>query len=166
MTEEFNKEDYESKIAELEKKLEETQTQKGEGLEELKNKYEKIIEEKDTEIAELNKTVDETNKKVDTKVTELNDEVQARLEQSEAYKELLATVEKLEKDKAEATVDKFIQEGKILPAQRETALKLCISDNNTFLDLYRDAKPIVETDTHRRSIPTGTAERIANYFKN
>ena len=85
---------------------------------------------------------------------------------SKLAKEYAAEVEKLEKDKAEATVDSFIHKGVILPAQRETAIKLCLNDNDTFLDLYRDAKPIVDTTPQRRSVPTGTAERIANYFKN
>jgi len=165
MTDGFNKEDYEAKIAELEKQLEEAQNNDA-GFDELKNKYEKIISDKEAKINELNQTLEETNQRVDSTVNDLNDEVQARLEQSEAYKDLLATVEQLEKDKAEATVDKFIQEGKILPAQRETALKLCLSDNDTFLDLYREAKPIVDTDQKRKSIPVGTAERIVNYLKN
>jgi hypothetical protein len=69
-------------------------------------------------------------------------------------------------ERAEATVDAYVQKGIILPAQREAAKKLCLTDNDTFLDLYRDAKPIVETDQKRKSVPTGTAERIANYFKN
>ena len=133
---------------------------------EIKEGYETKIQDKDKEIAELKKQLEEKETEVDQTVGNLNDEVQARLEQSEAYKELLSTVEELQKEKAETTVDNFIQQGKILPAQRETALKLCLSDNDTFLDLYRDAKPIVETQQKRRSIPTGTAERIANYFKN
>ena len=86
--------------------------------------------------------------------------------EDEEYKKLLADVEELQKDKAEATVDSFIHKGVILPAQRETAIKLCLNDNDTFLDLYRDAKPIVDTTPQRKSVPSGTAERIANYFKN
>ena len=71
--------------------------------------------------------------------------LQARLDQNEQYQKMLATVEQLEKEKAETTVDTYIQKGVILPKQRETALKLCINDPETFSDLYRDAKPIVET---------------------
>jgi hypothetical protein len=72
----------------------------------------------------------------------------------------------MEKERAEATVDAYIQKGIILPKQRESAVKICLNDNETFLNLYRDAKPIVETQNKRKSVPSGTAERIANYFKN
>ena len=166
MTNEYTKEDYEAKIAELEKQLEEAQSNNGEGFDELKNKYEKVIEEKDQKIQELNETVEQTRNEVDSTVNNLNDEVQARLEATEAYKDLLTTVEQLEKDKAEALVDKYIHEGKIVPAQKEAALKLAINNNDAFLDLYRDAKPIVDTNRERKSIPVGTAERIVNYLKN
>lgn len=162
---EENLEEYQNRIAELEKQLEEAQ-KNDESLEEIKNKYQEIIDKKDNEIKELNKTVDKTKKKVDTTVDDLNDEVKARLDQSEAYKELLATVEELQHDKAEALVDKYIHEGKLTPAQKENALKLALNDQDTFIELYRDAKPIVDTTNTRKSIPTGTAERIANYFKN
>ena len=163
MTEE-NIEDYKKQITELKQQLKEAK--ENNNFDDLKNKYETIIEEKNKEINELNKTVDLTNKKVDEAVGNLNSEVQEKLKANEEYKKLLADVEELQKDKAEATVDAFIQQGKILPAQRETALKLCLNDNDTFLDLYRDAKPIVDTNPSRKSVPTGTAERITNYFKN
>ena len=164
MTDEIQ--ELKNKIATLEKELEEAKAkQSDDDFTEIKEKYEDIIAEKDKTIKELNKTVETTKQKVNTKVDELNDEITEKLEQNEKYKELLATVEKLEKDKAEATVDTFIQQGKILPAQRETALKLCLSDNDTFLNLYKDAQPVVETQ-QKRSIPTGTAQRIVDYLKN
>ena len=81
-------------------------------------------------------------------------------------KELQNTVNELVNDKAEATVDKFIQQGKILPAQRETALKLCLSDNDTFLDLYENAKPIVDVGEQKsKPVPTEFVGKMANYFK-
>ena len=109
-------------------------------LEAIKEKYEEVIQGKDKEIAELTSSNKKLNEKVDTTVDNLNDEVKAKLEQSEQLAELNKQVEELLTDKAEATVDKYITEGKILPAQRETALKLCLSDNDTFLELYKDAK--------------------------
>ena len=111
----------------------------------IKENYETKLSDKDKEIEKLKKQLAEKNDEVDTTINDLNDEVQARIEQSEAYQELLSTVEELQKDKAEATVDAFIQRGIILPAQRKTAIKLCLSDNETFSDLYKDAKPIVDT---------------------
>ena len=163
----MNEEEYETKIAELEQKLEEAQkTNEENDFTEIKNKYETIIQEKNDEITKLEKEIDTTKKSVDDTVDKLNEEVQARLDQNEQYQKMLATVEQLEKEKAETTVDTYIQKGVILPKQRETALKLCLNDPETFSDLYRDAKPIVNTEGERKSIPTSTAERIANYFKN
>lgn len=132
---------------------------------EIKEKFEKQLAEKDNQIEELKQKLEAKDKEVDDAINNLNDEVHDKLKQSEEYKEILKKVEVLEKERAEATVDAYIQKGVILPTQRETAVKLCLSDNDTFSDLYRDAKPIVETHEKRRSIPTGTAERIANYFK-
>lgn len=164
MTEEKTPEQYETEIKELKKQLEEAQNNNN--LDEIKNKYQKIIEEKNKTIGELEQTVETNQQQIDQTVQDLNNQVQKELEQTEAYKELQATVAQLEKERAEATVDAYIQKGILIPAQKESAVKLCLNDNETFLNLYRDAKPIVDTQNQRKSIPSGTAERIANYFKN
>ena len=164
MSEENQITEYENRIAELEQQL--AEAKKEDDFEDIKQKYEEVIAEKDKEIAELNKTVDLTNKKVESTVNNLNDEVSEKLEQAEKLNELQKNVDELLKEKAEITVDNYIQKGVIPPAKREVAVNLCLKDNDTFLDLYRDAKPIVETQQKKRSVPTGTAERIANYFKN
>lgn len=132
---------------------------------EIKDKYENQISEKDKEIEELRKQLKEKEGKVDETINDLNDEVNEKLAQAEKIKDLQATVDELVDERAEATVDAYIQKGVILPSQKEAAKKLCLNDNDTFLDLYRDAKPIVETQSKRKSVPSGTAERIANYFK-
>jgi DNA repair exonuclease SbcCD ATPase subunit len=163
MTEE-NIEDYKNRIAELEKQLEETKQDND--FTEIKQKYEEVIAEKDKEIQELNKTVDLTNKKVETTVNNLNDEVSQKLEQAEQLNQLQKNVDELLEEKAEITVDNYIQKGIIPPSKRDVAIKLCLKDNDTFLDLYRDAQPIMDTTPKRKSVPSGTAERIANYFKN
>lgn len=160
---EYSKEDYEAKIAELEKQLQEANNDNG--LEEIKNKYQEIIDNKDKEIAELNKTLETNKKKVDNTITDLNQEVEERLRQSEAYKDLEEKLHQMEIERAETVVDNYIQKGVLLPAQKESAIKLCLNDNDTFMNLYKDAQPIVETHKERKSIPTGTAERIANYLK-
>lgn len=157
--------ELQNKIASLEKQLEEAQNQDN-SFDEIKTKYETIIKEKDNKITELEQTVENNQNQIDETVNNLNNEVQAKLEQTEAYKELQATVQQLEKERAEATVEAYIQKGILLPTQKDSAVKLCLNDNETFLNLYRDAKPIVDTTKERKSIPTGTAERIANYFKN
>jgi DNA repair exonuclease SbcCD ATPase subunit len=163
MSEDVN--ELKEQIASLQKELEEAKTQYT-TFDEIKTKYENIIKEKDNKINELEQTVETNQNQIDETVTSLNNEVQAKLEQTEAYKELQATVKQLERERAEATVDTYIQKGILLPTQKDSAVKLCLNDNETFLNLYRDAKPIVDTQTERKSIPTGTAERIANYFKN
>ena len=165
MSEELTSEQYQQKIAELEKKLQEA-TNGYNKFDELKQKYEEIIENKNQEINELKTEVDNTKKNVDDTVGKLNDEIQARLDANEEYQKALNTIKELEQTKAETTVDTYIAKGVLLPAQRETALKLCLNDPDTFSDLYRDAKPVVETTHKRRSLSTGTAERIANYLKN
>lgn len=132
----------------------------------IKENYESKLDEKDERIKELESELEKKDKENNEAINNLNSEVDERLKQSEEYKEILKKVEVLEKERAAATVDAYIQKGIILPTQRETAVKLCLSDNDTFLDLYRDAKPIVETEQKRKSIPAGTAERITNYFKN
>lgn len=133
---------------------------------EIKERYETELSEKDKTIEELKKQLKTKEGEVDNTIQTLNDEVNNKLEQAEKIKSLQATVDELVEERAEATVDAYIQKGIILPAQKEAAKKLCLTDNDTFLDLYRDAKPIVETQKKRKSVPTGTAERIANYFKN
>ena len=111
----------------------------------IKENYESKLSEKDKEIEELKKKLIDKESEVDETLDDLNGEVKEKLEQAEKMEELQSTVNELLRDKAEATVDTFIQQGKIAPAQRETALKLCLSDNDTFMELYKNAKPIVET---------------------
>lgn len=69
-------------------------------------------------------------KEVDEALKDLDDEVGDKLKTSKEYKELLQTVAELQKERAEAAVDVYIQKGVILPVQRETAVKLCLSDND------------------------------------
>ena len=161
---EYTKEEYEARIAELEKQLTEA-TKEDNGLDDIKAKYEKVIEDKDKEIKELTKTVETNKKKVDTTVDDLNKEVEERLKQSEAYKDLETKLHEMEVERAETVVDSYIAKGVLLPAQKESAVKLCLNDNDTFMNLYKDAQPIIDTRQERRSIATGTAERIANYLK-
>lgn len=158
-------EDYEKEIQELKNKLKESE--ENNGFDDIKKKYEDLIAEKDQTIKELEKTVDETNKKVDTTIQSLNDEVDEKLRQSEEYKQLLQTVEELQKDKAEATVDAYISKGIILPKQKDVAVKLCINDPDTFNELYHDAKPIVNIDPKPQSQKVNVNEEaMVDYFKN
>lgn len=131
----------------------------------IKESYESKLNEKDTKIKELEAELEKKEKENKDNLNHLNHEIDEKLKQSEEYKEILKKVEVLEKERAEATVDTYIQKGIILPTQREPAVELCLSHKDTFLNLYKDAKPIVQTQEKRVSVPTGTAERIVNYFK-
>ena len=164
MSEEVNVEELKQQITNLTQELEEVKSENS--FDELKTKYETIIEEKNKEIEELNKTVKLTQQKVDTTVNNLNDEVQAKLEANEKLMQMQKDIEELVHDKAEATVDTFIQQGKILPAQRDTALKLCLNDNDTFMDLYRNAQPIVEVKQQKSKQVNADLNRLVDYFKN
>ena len=132
---------------------------------EIKERYEKQISDKDSKIKELEEQLENEKKEHKEALKNFIGESDEKLNTSEEYKEMLKKVEVLAKERAEATVDAYIKKGVILPTQRDTAVKLCLSDNDTFSDLYRDAKPIVQTEQKRMSVPTGTAERIVNYFK-
>lgn len=135
-------------------------------FEKLKENYETTIQDKDKEIEELKKQLKEKNEEVDETVDNLNDEVNEKLEQAEKIKSLQATVDELVEERAEATVDAYIQKGIILPSQKEAAKKLCLSDNDTFLDLYKDAKPIVDVGKPKsKPVPSKLMGQITNYLK-
>ena len=164
----MSEQELEALKAELEKvKAELKKEQENNNLDEVRAKYEKVIEDKNKEINELSKTNQAIQERMDNTVSNLNDEVKLKLEQSEQLIELNKQVEELLHDKAEATVDKYITEGKILPAQKETALKLCLKDNDTFMDLYKDAKPIIDTSSKPQTKKVNTdLNRLVDYFKN
>ena len=164
----MSEQELEALRTELEKvKAELKKEQENNDLDEIRAKYEKVIEDKNKEINELSKTNKAIQERMDNTVSNLNDEVKLKLEQSEQLIELNKQVEELLHDKAEATVDKYITEGKILPAQKETALKLCLKDNDTFMDLYKDAKPIIDTSSKPQTKKVNTdLNRLVDYFKN
>lgn len=135
-------------------------------FEKIKENYENTIQDKDKEIEELKKQLKEKNEEVDETVDNLNDEVNEKLEQAEKIKSLQATVDELVEERAEATVDAYIQKGIILPSQKEAAKKLCLSDNDTFMDLYKDAKPIVDVGKPKsKPVPSKLMGQITNYLK-
>ena len=152
------------RIQELEKQLEEAQTD--DDFNDLKKKYEETIESKNKEINELNKTLKLKDEKVDETINNLNDEVSEKLQQSEKLRELQKNVDELLTEKAEVTVDTYIQKGVIPVAKRDIAVRLCLNDNDTFMELYRDAKPIVEVNEHKSKRINADVSRLVDYFKN
>ena len=164
MSEEPTVDQLQSRIQELEKELEEAR--KDDDFTDLKKKYEETIESKNKEINELNKTLKLKEEKVDETINNLNDEVSEKLQQSEKLRELQKNVDDLLKEKAEVTVDTYIQKGVIPLAKRDIAVKLCLNDNDTFMELYRDAKPIVEVNEHKSKRINADIARLVDYFKN
>lgn len=132
---------------------------------EIKEKYESELQTRDEKIKELEQKLKEKDLKVDDAIANLNNEVNEKLAQAEELKQLQANVEELLQDKAEAVVDKYINEGKIVPAQKEKALKLCLSDQDMFIDLYKDAPSIIDTNPKPRSNRVGNVDKLVEYFK-
>ena len=133
---------------------------------EIKERYETELSAKDKEIEELKKKLSAKDKEVDDTIQNLNDEVNTKLEQAEEIKRLQADVNELLQDKAEALVDKYINEGKLVPAQREKALNLCLADQDMFISLYEDAPSIVDTQSKPKSRKVlGNVDKMVDYFK-
>lgn len=133
---------------------------------EIKEKYESELQTRDEQIKELEKKLKEKESEVDDTIKNLNDEVNEKLKQAEELKNLQKNVEELLHDKAEATVDKYIQEGKLVPAQKEKALQLCLSDQDMFIELYKNAPAIVDTTQKPKSHKiNANVDKLAEYFK-
>ena len=133
---------------------------------EIKSRYEKEISDKDKEIEELKAQLSKKDKEVNDTIDNLNNEVNEKLEQAEELKRLQANVNELLNDKAEALVDKYISEGKLVPAQREKALNLCLADQDMFISLYENAPSIVDTNPKPKSHRISNVEKLGDYFKN
>ena len=135
-------------------------------FDEIKTKYEETISAKDKEIAELKKQLQAKGKEVDDTIQNLNDEVNLKLEQAEEIKRLQSDVNELLQDKAEALVDKYISEGKLVPAQRDKALNLCLADQDMFISLYEDAPSIIDTNPKPKSHKVlGNVDKMVDYFR-
>lgn len=135
-------------------------------FEEIKKEYETVLKEKETEIEELKKQLKDKETEIDQTITGLNEEVKEKLAQTQEIKEMQETINTLMLERAETTVDTYIQKGIILPAQKKSAVKLCLNDNETFLDLYKDAKPIVTIDEKKsKQPPSDLIGKMSNYFK-
>ena len=134
---------------------------------EIKERYENELSNKDKEIAELKKQLEVKGKEVDDTIQNLNDEVNEKLQQAEELTKLRESVQELLNDKANALVDKYISEGKLVPAQREKALNLCLADQDMFISLYEDAPSIVDTNPKPKSHKVmGNVDKMVDYFKN
>ena len=160
--EEVNVETLKQEVANLKQELE--QAKKQDDFNEVKTQYEKVINDKDTEIQSLKDKLEETEQKVNETVESLTDEAKEKLEVQEKLKEFSDYIAELEKDKAEALVDTFINQGKLLPAQKDKAFKMACNDYDSFYDLYKDAKPVIELKTESKKIQVNS-DGLKDYFK-
>ena len=134
---------------------------------EIKQRFEKELSEKDKVIEDLKKQLEAKDNEVNDTINNLNNEVNEKLEQAEELNKLRENVQELLNDKANALVDKYISEGKLVPAQREKALSLCLSDQDMFISLYENAPSIVDTSPKPKSHKVnGNVEKMVEYFKN
>ena len=133
---------------------------------EIKARFEKELEARDKKIKDLEAQLSEKDKEVNDVISNLNDEVNDKLRQAEELKALQANVNELLNDKANALVDKYISEGKLVPAQREKALSLCLSDQEMFISLYEDAPSVIDTNTKPKSHKVlSNVDKMVDYFK-
>ena len=133
---------------------------------EIKARFDKELAERDKRIQELEQQLSEKDKEVNDVISNLNDEVNDKLRQAEELKALQANVNELLQDKAEALVDKYINEGKLVPAQREKALSLCLSDQDMFIDLYENAPSLIDTNLKPKSHKVlSNVDKMVDYFK-
>lgn len=138
-----------------------------ERFKELKEGFDKELAKRDKEIEDLKKQLSDKDKTVDDTIGALNDEVKDKLEQAEEFREMQANMNKLLDENAEIAIDNYIKEGKIAPAQKETAKELYLSNREMFDKLYKDAPTIVDTKPEPQSRKDKVdLQRIADYFKN
>lgn len=138
-----------------------------ERFKELKEGFDKELKKRDKEIEDLKKQLSEKDKTVDDTIGALNDEVKDKLQQAEEFREMQSNMNKLMDENADIAIDNYIKEGKIAPAQKETAKELYLSNREMFDKLYKDAPVIVNTtDEPQSKRDYGDVQRIADYFKN
>lgn len=102
---------------------------------------EELLDKKlDEKIAPLNERLDVIEENIDIEPEPSDDD------DSEEVKAMKARIAELQKETATAKVDNLIAAGKILPAQKDSAVTLCAADAEQFDAMYKDAPVIVDLD--------------------
>ena len=109
---------------------------------EIRDMIDKALEEK---LAPINERLDTIEEAVEIEETKTDDKKEDKKE-SEEVKAMKARIAELQKETATAKVDNLIAAGKILPAQKDSAVSLCASDAAQFDEMYKDAPVIVDLD--------------------
>ena len=159
----------ENELAKMQKEIEalkqeNAELKKADDLKDIKAKYEELIKSKDDEINQLAETNAELQEQNEQNKSELNRSIEKELEATESYKEVLATVKELKTEQANTMVDSYINKGVILPAQRDAAVKLALSDADTFNSLYKDQPPIIQVNKEKHSIPSDKLKALQKYY--
>ena len=76
--------------------------------------------------------------------------------EDETVKEMEAKIAELQKETATAKVDSLIAAGKILPAQKESAVELCAKDAEHFEAYYKEAPVLIDLNT-KKSLLAGNS---------
>lgn len=93
----------------------------------------------DEKLAPINERLDVIEDNIEVEPSNDDDD-------SEEVKAMKARIAELQKETATAKVDNLIAAGKILPAQKESAVTLCAADAKQFDAMYKDAPVIVDLD--------------------
>ena len=113
---------------------------------ELREQFEKTLAGKDEEIETLKQQIKDAQNEAKENIKDLTDEAKERLKLQKDVKQLNDYIAQLEHDKAIAQVDAHIKEGKLLPKQRDTAIRLATTDFNAYSELYANAEPVIQID--------------------
>ena len=115
-------------------------------MEQITEAIDKALDEK---LAPINERLDTIEENID-----IEPEPSDNDDDSEEVKAMKARIAELQKETATAKVDNLIAAGKILPAQKDSAVTLCAADAEQFDAMYKDAPVIVDLDK-RDSLQAG-----------
>ena len=130
------------------KKEEEIMAEEEITMEQIEELFDKKLDEK---IAPIQERLDVIEENIEI------EEPTKEGEETEEVKAMKARIAELQKETATAKVDSLIAAGKILPAQKDSAVNLCASDAEMFEEMYKDAPVIVDLDT-KKSLQGGSSE--------
>ena len=128
-----------------------------------------IEEEEEEDMSELTKEDIKAifDESIDAKLAPLQEQIDtlkaseptepAAGDDDEKVKEMEARIAELQKETATAKVDSLIAAGKILPAQKESAVELCAKDAGQFEAMYKDAPVLIDLNT-KKSLLAGQSD--------
>ena len=107
----------------------------------------------DAKVAPMQEQIDTLLK---ASASELADPATDPAKDDTIVKEMEARIAELQKETATAKVDSLIAAGKILPAQKESAVELCAKDAEHFEAYYKEAPVLIDLNT-KKSLLAGNS---------